>query len=139
RVLHPDGTVETVAGKVPEPYDPSELKEKAPTGAFEGEGVDALEARFNRPRDVAIGKNGDIFVADTENSCVRRIDHHGEVSTVAGICGERGSEGDGEIATKALLNRPYGVALDDRGNLYIADTYNHRIRVVYLEGVEDKH
>jgi DNA-binding beta-propeller fold protein YncE len=139
RVLHSDGTVETVAGTLPESYDPSELREKAPDGAFEGEGVDALEARFNRPRDVAIAKDGTIFVADTENSCVRRIDRHRRISTVAGTCGERGSAGDGGPASEALLNRPYGVALDENGNLYIADTYNHRIRVVFLEGMEDEH
>jgi sugar lactone lactonase YvrE len=115
------------------------LKEKAPDGAFEGEGVDALEARFNRPRDVAVDDEGNVFVADMENNCVRRIDHHGEISTVAGICGERGDEGDGGPATEALLDRPYGIGLDGEGNLYIADTYNHRIRVVDLRGLENEH
>jgi hypothetical protein len=139
RVLKPDGSVATVAGSVPEAYDPSELKEKAPQGDFAGETGHALEARFNRPRDVAVSSNGDIYVADTINNCVRRVDHHGEISTVAGICGERGSSGDGGPAREALLYRPYGVALDKDGNLFIADTYNHRIRVVYLAGAEDTH
>jgi DNA-binding beta-propeller fold protein YncE len=139
RVLHPDGTVDTIAGVAPEPYDPSELKEKAPDGDFEGEGVDALEARFNRPRDVAVDGDGNVFVADMENNCVRMIDHHGEITTVAGVCGERGDAGDGGPATEALLDRPYGIGLDGDGNLYIADTYNHRIRVIDLSGLEARH
>jgi glucose/arabinose dehydrogenase len=138
-VLHPDGTVATVAGTAPDPYDPTELAEKAPEGDLAGEAGDALDARFNRPRDVAVGRDGSIFVADTFNDCVRKIDHHGEISTVAGICGDRGMAGDGGPATEALLNQPYGVALDAEGNLYIADTHNHKIRVVYLPEAEDSH
>ena len=139
RVLHPNGTVETVAGTAPDPYDPTELAEKAPAGDLAGEEGDALDARFNRPRDVAVGRDGSIFVADTFNDCVRKIDHHGEISTVAGICGEHGMEGDGGLATEALLYQPYGVALDAKGNLYIADTHNHKIRVVYQAEAEDSH
>jgi hypothetical protein len=55
----------------------------------------------------------------------------GEISTVAGVCGERGYEGDRGPATEALLNRPYGIALSAEGDLYIADTHNHRVRVVF--------
>jgi sugar lactone lactonase YvrE len=133
RVLNPDGTVETVAGVAPDLYEPGEVAEKTPEGAFEGDEGDALEARFDHPRDVAVDSDGSLFIADTFNSCVRKVDTDGEISTVAGICGERGYEGDGGPATDALLDRPYGVALDAEGNLYIADTYNDRIRVVYFE------
>lgn len=139
RVLHPDGTVATVAGRAPDPYLPAELGEKAPDGGLAGEEGDALDARFDRPRDVAVAHDGSLFIADTFNNCVRRVDHQGEISTVAGICGEAGSDGDGGLATEAELNRPYGVGLDADGNLYIADTYNHRIRVVYLGEAEDDH
>lgn len=136
RVLRPDGTVATVAGTAPDTYLPAELQEKAPDGALGGEQGDALEARFNRPRDVALARDGSIFVADTFNHCVRKIDSDGQIATVAGICGESGSDGDGGLATEASLYRPYGVALDAQGNLYIADTHNHRIRVVYLGETE---
>ena len=81
--------------------------------------------------DVAVAPNGDLYIADTQNSCVRKVDGDGEISTVAGRCGKRGFEGDGGPAEEGLLNRPYGVALDQDGNLYIAVTHNHRIRVVY--------
>jgi sugar lactone lactonase YvrE len=59
------------------------------------------------------------------------VDAKGMITTIAGVCGERGDDGDGGPAVEALLNRPYGVALDRDGNLYIADTHNHRIRVVW--------
>ena len=139
RVLHPDGTVATVAGIAPDAYLPAELKEKTPEGGLAGEDGDALEARFDRPRDIAVAHDGSIYIADTFNDCVRKVDHHGKISTVAGICGEPGSDGDGGPATEATLNRPYGVGLDADGNLYIADTYNHRIRVVVLGEAEDDH
>jgi DNA-binding beta-propeller fold protein YncE len=134
RALDPNGTVRTVFGTAPDPYDPTELAAKAPRGGYQGDGTNKpLKARLNSPRDVAVGSSGTLYVADTENSCVRMLTADGEVSTVAGVCGERGFEGDGGPASDALLNRPYGVAVDTDGNLYIADTYNHRIRVVYSE------
>jgi hypothetical protein len=134
RALHPDGTVHTVLGTIPEVYDATQLKEKAPRGGYDGDGTDEpLAAKLNSPRDLAVASDGTLYVADTENSCVRKLTPDGEVSTVAGICRQRGFEGDGGPADEALLDRPYGVALDDDGNLYIADTYNHRIRVVYAE------
>jgi DNA-binding beta-propeller fold protein YncE len=134
RALDPDGTVRTVLGTAPEPYNATELAEKAPRGGYEGDGTKKpLEARLNSPRDLAVAEDGTIYVADTENSCVRKLAPNGEVSTAAGICGERGFEGDGGPAEDSLLNRPYGVALGPDGELYIADTYNHRIRVVYPE------
>jgi DNA-binding beta-propeller fold protein YncE len=134
RALDPDGTVRTVLGTPPEPYDPTELAAKAPRGGYDGDGTDEpLKAKLYSPRDVAVAKDGTLYVADTINSCVRKMTPDGDVSTVAGVCGERGFEGDGGPADEALLDEPYGVALDDDGNLYIADTYNDRIRIVYAK------
>lgn len=101
-------------------------------GGYAGDGGPATEARFNFPRDVAFDPNGRLYIADAGNHCIRRIDRAGVVSTVAGRCGEKGFEGDGGSAVNALLNRPQGIALDGLGNLYIADTGNHRIRKVTL-------
>jgi DNA-binding beta-propeller fold protein YncE len=96
-----------------------------------GNGGDRLDARFGWPRDIARGPTGDFFIADSSNHCVRRIDASGIVSTVAGTCGEEGSYGGDEgPATEALLNLPVGVALDARGDLYVADANNHLIRRV---------
>lgn len=101
-------------------------------GAYAGDGRLATEARLNHPRDVAVHTYGDMYIADTHNHCIRKVDRAGLVSTVAGRCGERGFEGDGGSAVNALLHLPFGVALDARGDLYIADTGNHRIRKVTL-------
>lgn len=70
-------------------------------------------------------------MADTFNSCIRAIATDGTISTVAGVCGERGDAAEREPATTGLLDRPYGIEV--AGNLlYIADTMNHRVRVVEL-------
>ena len=132
RALHPDGTVHTIAGVAPAPYDATGLADGAPQGGYAGDGGPALEAQFNNPRDLAVDGEGAIYVSDRENSCVRKIDADRMVSTVAGVCGKRGDEGDRGDATAAVLNRPYGLTLGPKGHLYIADTYNHRVRVVYL-------
>ena len=82
------------------------------------------------PRDVAVAADGSIYIADTFNHCVRRLDLRGSLTTVAGTCGYSGFDGDGGPAQAALLYRPYGVAISESGDLYIADTGNHRVRVV---------
>src|SRR5947199_4075868 len=80
----------------------------------------------------ALSPGGDrLFVADTFNNVVRAIDlATGKVSTVAGRAGQAGYAGDGGVATNALLSYPTAVAVDQAGALFIADTYNGRIREV---------
>ena len=94
------------------------------------DGADALAVSLYWPCDVAIDSEGRVFVADTFNHCVRYIDLAGTLYTVAGQCGKSGDMGDGGHPQAALLNRPYGIELDPDDNLYIADTRNHRIRIV---------
>ena len=65
------------------------------------------------------------------NLGIRMVDKAGKISTFAGKCGQPGFDGDGGDATAALLDRPYGIVFDASDNLYIADTHNHLIRVVY--------
>jgi hypothetical protein len=100
---------------------------------YSGDGGPAASAMLNGPRDIEVTVNGTIYIADTGNNCVRKIDpSSGNISTVAGQCGEAGAfTGDGGPATLAAFNFPYGIELDTAGNLYIADTLNNRIRVVY--------
>jgi DNA-binding beta-propeller fold protein YncE len=95
-----------------------------------GDGGPATAATLDGLADVAVGPDG-LYVADTGNSCVRVIRADGTIATVAGTCGAAGFAGDGGPATSARLDRPGGIAVDAAGNLYIADTYNQRVRVVH--------
>lgn len=132
RRIDPAGMVSTVAGN----------------GTFGSTGNDILatQAQLSRPVDVALGPDGGLYIADTESNCVRVV-RDGKISTVAGICGacttlasdpcgrctgqDGACLGDGAAAAGAHLKRPTGIAFDRDGNLYIADTLHHRIRVVY--------
>ncbi len=97
---------------------------------YTGDGGNALSATFNGPKELAIDRAGNVFVVDTENHAIRRIDARTKtVSTLAGN-GQRGGAGDGGPATKAQLARPHGVAVGPDGAVYIGDTENHRIRKV---------
>ena len=105
----------------------------AGTGAkgYTGDGGPAVQATFNGPKWVHVGPDGNVYVVDTENQCVRRINPRtGKIKTVAG--GRPGPEGDGGPANKAGMGRPHGCWLDGKGRLYVADTLNHRVRMVEL-------
>ena len=100
---------------------------------FSGDEKKATSAKFATVCDVTIGENGEIYFADTYNQRIRKIDLKGNISTVAGS-GYPYYSGDGGSAMEAELDHPHGIALDPAGNLYIADTYNHRIRKVDKKG-----
>jgi len=102
----------------------------AGTGAFgySGDGGAATSAQLDSPTGIAVDSSGNLYIADLFNHRIRKVTS-GIISTVAGT-GAQGYSGDGGAATSAQLNRPYGVAVDSSGNLYIADRDNHRIRKV---------
>ena len=100
---------------------------------YGGDGGPALRARLAFPRGAALDEAGNLYIADTENHRVRKVDAAGVISTVAGT-GKGGSSGDGGPAVRAQLAFPWGVAADGAGNLYIADRNNHRIRKVDAAG-----
>jgi hypothetical protein len=114
-----DGSIETFAG----------------TGVpgWTGDGGAAAVAQLWRPYDVAVAADGTIYVADSGNDVVRAIELDGSIRTVAGT-GVAGYAGDRGPAAEARLRRPSGLVLDAAGGLWIADTLNHRVRVV--AGVE---
>jgi hypothetical protein len=116
RRIDPSGNIDTFAG----------------TGVwgFAGDGGPATSAQLGRVADVAVGADGSIYIADTDNSCVRLVTPDGTISTFAGQCGQRGFAGDHGPAASALLDRPSGVEIGPSGEVYIADTHNQRIRVV---------
>jgi sugar lactone lactonase YvrE len=100
------------------------------TGGYSGDGGPAASALFYYPRGVTVDPTGNLYIADTENNRVRKIDHTtGNISTVSGN-GTAGYSGDGGPAITALLRNPRDVTVDPTGNLYIADTYNNRIRKI---------
>lgn len=78
-------------------------------------------------------RSANIYIADRENNRIRKVASDGTISTVAGT-GVAGNSGDEELAVKATLNSPSSVTSDAQGNLYIADTGNHRIRIVSTSG-----
>jgi trimeric autotransporter adhesin len=97
-----------------------------------GDGGLATSAVLIFPQDVTIDASGNIYIADSVSDRIRMVTKStGIISTVAGT-GSYGDRGDGGLATSALLNDPSGVAVDASGNIYIADTYNHRIRMFAL-------
>ena len=90
---------------------------------------DALTSGLYWPRDIAVGPDGSVYVADSENHCVRRI-FDGEIETVAGICGEPGMGKDNRLGTDSNLVRPLGLDVGPDGAVWIADSWTHRIRRV---------
>ena len=92
------------------------------------------DAELRNPSGVAVDAGGNLYIADTDNHRVRKVDADGTITTVAGN-GFNGSSGDGGPAVDAQLRYPRGVAVDAGGNLYIADTDNHRIRKVDADGI----
>jgi uncharacterized protein (TIGR03437 family) len=98
-------------------------------GGFTGDGGPATSATLSFPYGVAVDSAGNILIADSLNHCIRKVTK-GVINTVAGTGGKRGYAGDGGLATAALLNEPLGVAPDNAGNFFIADSFNQVIRVV---------
>jgi sugar lactone lactonase YvrE len=104
------------------------------TAGYDGDQGAATLATLRQPFDIEFDKDGLLYVADTENHAVRRVDlRKDEIVTIAGT-GEPGFSGDNGPAKDARLREPYGLAFDSVGDLYIVDTINNRIRRVVLKG-----
>jgi sugar lactone lactonase YvrE len=97
---------------------------------FSGDGHDALRAKFALPGDVAVDRSGNVFIADTQNERIRRVDAETRMTTTVAGNGAAGFSGDGGPAALATLISPSGLSVDRRGNLFIADMFNQRIRRV---------
>ncbi|WP_322755685.1 protein kinase domain-containing protein [Frankia sp. Cas3] len=131
RRVDTNGTITTVAG--------------TGTPGFTGDGGPAAHAQLTYPTAVAAERTGTLYIADQNNQRIRRIGTDGTISTVAGTgtgthgfagAGEDGGDGgDGGPATHAQLAGPSGVAVDNTGTLYIADSDNHRVRRVGTDGI----
>jgi len=120
RRVGPDGIIITVAG--------------GDDWGYGGDGGPATQALLNFPTGVAVGSDGSLYVADTFNGRVRRVDPNGIITTVAGS-GSFGFSGDGGPATAAKFEDPRGVAVGSDGSLYISDSSNNRVRRVGPDGI----
>ena len=89
----------------------------------------------SNPRGLAVGPDGTLYIADTGHHRIRKVDTNGIITTIAGLTGQPGFLGDGGPASSAKLNSPYGLALGPDGSLYIADTFNYRVRRVGPDGI----
>lgn len=123
RMIDPAGTVHRIAGLPPM----MGMKQ----AGYSGDGGPAIEAKINYPVDLALGDDGTLYFSDVLNHCIRAVDPSGKISTVAGVCGEQGFDGDGGAPEEALFNKPFGIEYAD-GRLNIADTGNSVIRSVLL-------
>jgi sugar lactone lactonase YvrE len=95
-----------------------------------GDGGPAVAAQLNQPFDLAFDRRGNVYLTDTFNHRIRRIDGRtGKIATVAGT-GKAGFGGDGGPAVMARLNEPYGIVVDLPGNVYFADRLNRRVRTI---------
>ncbi|MGD1083192.1 MAG: serine/threonine-protein kinase [Verrucomicrobiota bacterium] len=118
RKITPDGTVATLAGLA------------GSRGSLDGRGNGA---RFFAPFGIAVDSVGNVYVSEVGNCTIRKITPDGQVSTLAGLAGNPGSN-DG-VGDNAQFRNPFGVAVDASGNLYVADTSNFTIRKVTPKGV----
>ncbi|HXC03175.1 MAG TPA: NHL repeat-containing protein, partial [Bacteroidia bacterium] len=120
RKINASGIISTVAGNG--------------TAGYAGDGGLATAAELNYPSAVALDKKGNLYIADRINNCIRRVNPSGIISTICGT-GVAGYSGDGGAATSAQLKGPEGLGTDRRGNIYIADTYNSRVRKIDTLGI----
>ncbi len=104
----------------------------AGTGSLGSEDGPGDNARFNGPTGVAVDSSGNVYVADAGNHTIRKITSAGEVSTLAGVARNAGSD-DG-IGADARLNNPTGIAVDSTGNVYVAERDNQTIRKITSAG-----
>jgi len=115
RKINTSGFINTVAGNG--------------TAAYSGDNGPATSASLNLPNNVAVDPFDNLYIADTFNNRIRKVNASGDITTLAGI-GAAPYSGDGGPAISASLSGPYGVAVDSSGNVFIADTFNNRVRKV---------
>lgn len=102
-------------------------------GGYSGDGGKATAAQLNQPGSLAFDEEGNLYIADCFNHCIRKVTAGGIITTIAGT-GQAGFSGEGDIARKAMLNFPDGLAAGKDGSIYISDHGNNRIRIITPSG-----
>ena len=105
------------------------------TGGFGGDNGPATNALFSNPWDLDVDDSGNIYVVDRINYCIRKIDKFGIITTIAGIPGSMGYNGDNAMATDAQISETVSIAVDKKHNVYICDAGNQRIRKIDTAGI----
>jgi len=124
------GIVTTVAGSGSCPVSSGPFKSPVCQGGFAGDGGPATHASLNYAAAVALDAHGDLYIADTLNHRIRRVNANtGLIYTIAGT-GISGFSGDGGSAISAKISEPAGIAVDASGRVYFTDEGNQRIRVL---------
>jgi DNA-binding CsgD family transcriptional regulator len=120
-------------------YTPGDQRPRVFAGngqaGFSGDTGPATGAQLNRPGGLAVDGQGNLYIADSGNNRIRKVDVNGTINTVAGSGKYYGDSGDGGPATSARLSFPFGIAVARDGTIYIADTGNNRLREVTPAGV----
>ncbi len=117
--ITPGGTVNTVAG--------------GGAGGVLGDGGSALNAGLGSPNGIALDTAGNLYIAEFATNRIRRVDIKGTITTIAGT-GTAGYSGDNGPATSAQIYQPFQIAVDNNGNIYVADYGNSRIREITPDG-----
>jgi hypothetical protein len=120
RKVSPDGIMTTIAG--------NGMKDRS------GDSGPATQASLVDPHGLTFDAAGNLYITDFDQHVVRKVSPNGIITAVAGT-GTAGFSGDGGPATAAQLNKPHGVAVDTAGNIFIADTFNYRVRKITPDGI----
>ena len=104
------------------------------TAGDSGDGGAAISAQLNQPYGLSVDISGNVYIADAFNHKIRMVTSTGIINTIAGTGAMGDSDGDG-TAISAQLNQPWAVSVDISGNVFIADTNNHKIRMVSSTGI----
>ena len=99
--------------------------------SYSGDGGPAAHANLYAPVGIVIGPGDKVYFSERDHHTIRLSTSRGLIGTAAGHGGIRGDSGDGGSAVRARLNDPQGIAFGQSGELYVADTGNHRIRVIW--------